>query len=699
MRVRKHIFAGALAFLLLGVLSACGEAGDVQVEERTFGIDYSEEPAIRLPVQVVCGEEKAWVITTVIDDFIYEFSYDEQSSRTEQITWQTSDGSYGMVNIEERDGAFYAELWNKNTNALEIREYYGYGDWREVALVEPEGDGWHIMGSGLYVDAEKNIYLVNGNTVARFDGEGKQVCEYELKGEFCFFLENSEGIVECGTADGKGITLYELGEKKAEKSWTLEMSGSRAYLIRSSEEGTLCLSTNAELLFIDRESGSLLARTDLMRLGVSSAEAGYYDAAAGTLRLYGITGNSGEGLRCIMLSGRDTSEEQRTELVYGLVAGTNASADSSIWTAISTFNQKNEDYYVTIRDYGGWFNMERLHADMAAGNGPDIIDMAYSDYYEAYVKNGYLVDLSPYLEQSQYKDDIIWNVLDTCKVDGGLYMLAPQFMVSGLLVHPEYAEFVEEWNMETFLDLIEKNQWEKDIFGSCGDWEGLLRDLFGGRQQEFIDWESGEASFETEAFTEILELCREYAERDWPSLVGGLEDTAPYILCERSVQGDFWPYLFYTGFYGREYRIYGYPTSTGQLYEIRVSPDCCAIYAGSENKEGAWEFVESLLWDENQRCHGMVNGGFAIRSSILKEMEETSKEYNIKVDGEMLKISDSEIGILKDIIYNGNLTANFVNPDIWEVIWEEASAYIAGDKSAEETERIIQSRVGIILTE
>ncbi len=347
-----------------------------------------------------------------------------------------------------------------------------------------EGEGWYTMGSGLYVDDREKVYLVNGHTVACFDGEGKRTGIYELKGEICSFQENEKGVVECVTVGTKGVILYALGESKAEEKWTwkdAEMIG-QVRGIESNEADMLCLATNQELLFFDRVSGVLSSRTDLVKLGISSVLAGYYDAEGKILRLYGSAGNDAEGLHYSLLRESDSFTEQRAELVYGMVGGVNADTSASIWTAITEFNQENKDYYVSIRNYDN--NLERLYADMTAGNGPDIIDMTYSEYYESYVKNGYLEDLSPYLEQSQYRDDIIWNALNAYRIDGGLYVFVPQFQLRGVLIHPEYD--IDEWNLDTFLELVEQNQWEKDIMGDTGYPENLLRFMLCCRQEEFI---------------------------------------------------------------------------------------------------------------------------------------------------------------------------------------------------------------------
>lgn len=699
---KKIVFMGLFLFYMAAVLSACGTEESENTEEKAFSMDYdAEEAAIRGLEQVVCGQECAWAITHVKGDFIYEIGFDTGKAEMEKIEWQPEEGEYFIVNIAEQNGTLYAEFWNRDKDTLEIRRK-GAGDvWSDVMSIKSEDvESYAFTGSGLFVDSNGSVYLVNGDNVACFDTEGRQTYTYELRGTACFFQENGEGYVECVTTDTNEITLYRFIANRAEEQWRFKVSAGKVHGIRSSEEDTLCLAADQEILFFDRETGRLSARTDLVRLGVASVLAGYYDAGAGTLRLYSTVGNGAEGLRYSLLREGDASAEQRTRLVYGVLTRANADSTSSIWTAIATFNQENKDYYVVFKDYDN--NLERLHADMATGNGPDIIDMTYSEYYESYVKNGYLEDLSPYLEQSQYRDDIIWNVLDTYRIDGGLYMLTPQFHLRGLLIHPEYEDFVEEWNMETFLELVEKNQWEKDIFGSLvGDPENLLYYMLHGRRDEFIDWEKKTAAFETEEFMDMLALCREYAEADWSDAKEWMyEERAWNTLCPEVVFFDYRSYLHNVDIYGREYQIYGYPTLSGQTYGIKACADSCAIYTGSSQKEGAWEFIESLLWESNQRCRGMVNSGLPIRGSILKEMAAEAESETIKINNKQYSpVTESEVAIVDDIIYNGELSNHSIDPDIWTVIWEETAPYFAGDKSAQEVAHIIQGRVQIILAE
>ena len=388
----KNIFMMLFMFSLAAWQSACGKEEIEEIPEKAFSIDYSEELESLQPMQVICGQEGAWAAAAVKGDFIYKLVYGSGASGMEKITWLPDGENCYIISIAEQKGTLYAELYNRDEDRIEIRKYTEYGGgWSGIMTVKPEGEEWYAMGGAFLVDDGENVYLASGNTVLCFDETGKQEYQYELNGKVCFFQENKEGTVECVTVDAEGISLYELGKAGADKKW--KWKGTEAvgqvHNIAASEERIQCLATNQELLFFERESGSLLARTELVKLGVASVMSGYYDAEEGTLRLYESVGNR-KGLRCSLLSEREASGEQRTELVYGMVGGVNADTTASIWTAITAFNQENKDYYVSIKNYDN--NLERLHADMAAGNGPDIIDMTYSEYYESYMKNGYLED-------------------------------------------------------------------------------------------------------------------------------------------------------------------------------------------------------------------------------------------------------------------------------------------------------------------
>ncbi len=709
-------YAVYFAVLLLGVcLSACGEkkdAGDAgnkaagqngqEVRTKAFGIDYSTEFSLENPEQIVCGQDCMWAITTRLDGFIYRIDYKEENSGVQEIEWRTG-GEENLVNIAEGEKGLYASVYLRKENQIEIRRLNAGGQWTVIMTVKAENPEWCVVGSGLFVDSGENTYMVSDRAVTCFGENGTKTGEYELEGRACFFRENDDGGVECVAAKTDSIVLYGLNGAKAEEKWALQVDGGKVCGISGGKEAPLCLAADTVLLFIDWETGSLLEKSDLLAMGVSFVLAGRYDAKEETLRLYGAGGQSeGSGnLSCSLLSGREASAEQRTELVYGIFYG---EAPADIKAAIMAFNRSNESYYITIRSYCSnttyWQeSQQRFLADMAVQNAPDIIDMLFwRDYYEPFVSSGYLENLTPYLEQSQYKDDIMWNVLSAYEVDGSLYLLAPQFSFTGLLIHPEYACPLEDWNTETFLTMLQRNAWKKNVFNIYqSNPQDLLRNMLIGRQGELIDKEQKKAYFESQAFLDMLALCKEYAENH----EAGEDDLLNYNnLFSRRQYGFYHDYVFSTDIYGREYQIYGYPTADGQVYQV-FSSDSLAIYAGSTHKEGAWQFVESLLQEENQVYHAMTNPGIPIRRSVLERMKEEEgwTEMAYRVGDELLTTSEAEFQIVENIIANGIFVPENVNEDIWSIIEEETAAYFAGDKSAEEVAHIIQSRVGLMLAE
>ncbi len=709
-------YAVYFAVLLLGVcLSACGEKKDAEdagnkaagqngqeVRTKAFGIDYSTEFSLENPEQIVCGQDCMWAITTRLDGFIYRIDYKEENSGVQEIEWRTG-GEENLVNIAEGEKGLYASVYLRKENQIEIRRLNAGGQWTVIMTVKAENPEWCVVGSGLFVDSGENTYMVSDRAVTCFGENGTKTGEYELEGRACFFRENDDGGVECVAAKTDSIVLYGLNGAKAEEKWALQVDGGKVCGISGGKEAPLCLAADTVLLFIDWETGSLLEKSDLLAMGVSFVLAGRYDAKEETLRLYGAGGQSeGSGnLSCSLLSGREASAEQRTELVYGIFYG---EAPADIKAAIMAFNRSNESYYITIRSYCSnttyWQeSQQRFLADMAAQNAPDIIDMLFwRDYYEPFVSSGYLENLTPYLEQSQYKDDIMWNVLSAYEVDGSLYLLAPQFSFTGLLIHPEYACPLEDWNTETFLPMLQRNAWKKNVFNIYqSNPQDLLRNMLIGRQGELIDKEQKKAYFESQAFLDMLALCKEYAENH----EAGEDDLLNYNnLFSRRQYGFYHDYVFSTDIYGREYQIYGYPTADGQVYQV-FSSDSLAIYAGSTHKEGAWQFVESLLQEENQVYHAMTNPGIPIRRSVLERMKEEEgwTEMAYRVGDELLTTSEAEFQIVENIIANGIFVPENVNEDIWSIIEEETAAYFAGDKSAEEVAHIIQSRVGLMLAE
>lgn len=63
------------------------------------------------------------------------------------------------------------------------------------------------------------------------------------------------------------------------------------------------------------------------------------------------------------------------------------------------------------------------------------------------------------------------------------------------------------------------------------------------------------------------------------------------------------------------------------------------------------------------------------------------------------QLTEAQIQMINDVIYQGEFVYMEVDSYIRSILQEEAAAYFAGDKTAEETARVIQSKVQLILEE
>ena len=149
-----------------------------------------------------------------------------------------------------------------------------------------------------------------------------------------------------------------------------------------------------------------------------------------------------------------------------------------------------------------------------------------------------------------------------------------------------------------------------------------------------------------------------------------------------------------------------------------------AITEKCSDKKGAWEFVKTFLSYEYQvglYNDGFMNYGFPTRKDAFEtQMEYAMKteEYTdingrkvtptywgtnysgIEIQGKPLEENDKKM--LEEMIerIGGFIErSNSVTEDICNIVKEEEKAFFAGDKTAEETAEIIQSRVKIYVSE
>ena len=702
---------GAVVFsiiLMSFCLTSCGSGsngGELFFgEERFYSVDLAEELGFvgedeRL-IQVAVGESRMWVLTTFFGDYLYERKF--ETGKVQSLDWR-QDPHEMIMGIAAVNDQLYICVDAVNDEAVQVRRLVEDWQWENILTIPWEEAPEVIQPTIFFMDRKENSYVAaKGNEVWRYLPGGDQTTVYKLKEPIVFLQEKAAGVVEVVTSTGKGVSLYVLGENgTAEKKWTIKLtSGNISGVIQTDDAATLILAVNDRILFMNNGTGEIVSYFDCIQAGVSTnLFGGLYRVEEGTMYLVERT-NDHSGL-WEKLTAQSGPWGNRTVLIYGTISLSEAMKERAV-----NFNKTNRDYYVSVEEYDSTDVVAgrlKLQSAITSGHGPDIVGLYRVENYIAYAEKGYLEGLEPYLQKEDFCEDILWQVQDLYRVKGKVCMLVPHFSVQGLAVNPEYAKDMGGWNFKTFVELAGQVRGKKQIEAG-GTANSILGMLLQGMQGEFIDWEEKKAYFDTPEFISLLELCKE-CEKESLMRAGESHDSNEFVdmvLLTRLWMGDPGGYMELHAYCGEDAMPYGYPTADGQVLLVNHNVDACGIYSGSNNKEGAWEFLRTLFDEDYQmRMSGGLNITWGIRESCWYRMWDSYKaSTQLGFNGIMLEPpTDEDVELFADLILNGNLTADSMDYGMEEVILEEAGGYFSGDRKVEEVAEIIQNRVQMMLGE
>lgn len=255
----------------------------------------------------------------------------------------------------------------------------------------------------------------------------------------------------------------------------------------------------------------------------------------------------------------------------------NMGGDLKISEAIDKFNRENPDYYVSL--VTNRVPRETLMKQIKNGVGPDIIICNYSEDLEA---NGFFMNLYDFMENDSEitKDDLILTQAMEY-YDGALYALGPEiqrlYAYAGLT--SKVGDFGDNWTLEN---------WE-----TCA--EGFS-DITNDTSEDIVY-----EYFYNGNFYENMESVLTLAKREYIKYELNGRVMSEYHIKKGIKNGDLMLYLTEVNSagdiesleetFGEDITLLGLPEFAGYVkFEGKVG-----ISTGSENQEGAWEFIKCLL--------------------------------------------------------------------------------------------------------
>ena len=183
---------------------------------------------------------------------------------------------------------------------------------------------------------------------------------------------------------------------------------------------------------------------------------------------------------------------------------------------------------------------ERLLTDYATGKGQDIIAMeAFPLSVTQCVAKEMLEDLTSYYDNDPElsRDDLVEPVRKAMEHKGKMYYVTPDFNVWTLAAKKEYVGDCTGWSIEDMKALVDQRGDNAELFTFGSGKETNLFQLTARDFSDYIDWETGACSFDSDSFRYLLEVCNEKGSQDENAgvMIEGEEDQ----IYSRFNNGDF----------------------------------------------------------------------------------------------------------------------------------------------------------------
>ncbi|MCM1534541.1 MAG: extracellular solute-binding protein [Clostridium sp.] len=398
------------------------------------------------------------------------------------------------------------------------------------------------------------------------------------------------------------------------------------------------------------------------------------------------------------------------------------SDDSHIRSVVNSFNRQSSDYRIEIQVYGSEQEdgKNRLQTDIAAGKTPDLIDLAGVDA-ASYIRQGIVTDLTPLLAKSTEfsEEDFLDNAVAAYKDGEALYAIPTHFWLSSMVGKSSVLGQREGWTLSEYQDFVDSLTDERIVTAGISK-EEMFNRIILQYAERYIDWETGNCSFDSEEFLALLAFADRFSDNvhslsnaqgmDMEEKIEKLRSEE--LLLYPTVMNSTMSYLQNHAIFDEDITYIGFPSESGSGTKIMVFGNAFGISEKCENKDAAWEFLKLLYTSEEN-----IMDGFPVyKASLEKAFEAASVEWyhmdenGVRIEDPMAAIpyesmtleiysaTEEEIGQLRALIENAE-PADLRTPGIYEILQEEAAFFFNGQKTAKEAAEVMQNRVSLYVRE
>lgn len=646
----------------------------------------------------------------------------------------------GLVLVES-----YSAYWNNDPEITrddpEFWNDYSYSEKSFVRFLD--ADGAEKACFPLPVDENEYVSrVIAGDDRVFFTGGTKVKC-ISLTGDLLWetdtglytdsFLRMNDGRLFVSSWGEQGNALYELNTETHELGEAIKIPNASGLFFTGGGDYDLYYSSGSYLSGYNMETGETEKILSWVNTDVSGDMYGdVFVAADGTVRGL-LSEYTNDGVNYSIFEVKKVPVSSLKEKKSITLATQYLSYEAR--NAVIKFNRGNEEYHIDVIDYSSYNTEEdysaglmKLQTEILAGNCPDIIDLNGLPATR-FASKGLLADLYEFIDADPElnREDFFPTVLGAMECDGKLVSTVAGFYIQSLAGASRIVGDHPGWTYDEFNAALEKMPEGCEPLSVYVTRSDILRMLLALDMDYYVNWATGECRFDSEDFKNLLEFASHFkAEYDWDLYDDAQDSDEKRIASGLQMLANLQIYsmdtIGYNGmhFGGEEITYVGYPTYSG-------SGNCFGFESGfgmsaqSENKDAAWQFLRTFFTEEYQLTgYQLPSNKKAFDKQMEKAMtvqyeKDSDGNYILDENGEKKPIpmmsfydgvtqytsyclSQDEADTIRELV-DTTTRAYRLDDSINSIVFEQAEAYFAGQKSVDEVARLIQSKASIYVNE
>lgn len=342
--------------------------------------------------------------------------------------------------------------------------------------------------------------------------------------------------------------------------------------------------------------------------------------------------------------------------------------------------------------------IDRLQADLSSKNAPDLL--LFGCFGGLDTNSEYFDDLYSYIDSDPElsRDSFLPNLLEALSVKGRLTQLWEYVQINTMVARASDVGDGTGLTPADYNKILEDSKEYSSMFlGVYGDdQEALLSNVAVLALSVYTDRDNASCSFDSESFAQLLQWVKDAGGQFTPldSAISYRENFQK-IVAHPDVLVPMRVHFISESLFGEPVTFAGYPLgeASGNYYASDGNHLSMAIPAYSANKEGAWAYICNRV-SFNTQYNAQIS---AYETSPTTPIIPVNYEAMKRLASVMLDEEEAEQMI--GLAGNTKFARTYTDDQLYEIIVSAGMAYLAGDKSLEETVGQIQSRAGMYMAE